>query len=204
MATLITDCLLERDIIAQRRAWDVDHKDEVWDGVYFIPPSPDNEHQALAGRISYVLMECFEWHGLAKVRLGVNVSDRRRRWKRNYRVPDLVVFLEDTKAENLDTHWFGGPDFGVEIVIPGDRTREKIAFYEKVGMRELLIVDRKPWALELHRHDRQRLTLVGRTTLDESLVLEPSILPLAIELVAGEKRPRIRIRHRTSDKAWVI
>jgi Uma2 family endonuclease len=196
--------LLERDIIAQRRAWDVDQKDEVWDGVYFIPPSPDNEHQEIGGKICYVMMECVGWSERAKVRLGVNVSDRRQRWKWNYRVPDAVVFLEDTKAENRDSHWFGGPDFGVEIVTPGDRTREKIPFYEKVGTRELLIIDRKPWELDLYRHDGQRLGLAGRTTLDEPAVIEGLVLPLTLELVDGEGRPQIRIGHRLSGRAWVI
>jgi Uma2 family endonuclease len=63
--------------------------------------------------------------GLGKVRPGVNISDRIVDWKHNFRVPDIVVFLNDTLAECHDTFWFGGPDFAIEIVSPDDRTRDK-------------------------------------------------------------------------------
>jgi len=45
----------------------------------------------------------------------------------------------------------GGPDFAVEILNPGDRTPEKLPFYASVNVRELLVVDRDPWSLELFR-----------------------------------------------------
>ena len=94
---------------------------------------------------------------LGKVMAGVNVSDREHGWKKNYRCPDVVVFLNHTKAVDCDTFWFGGPDFAVEIASPGDRSREKLEFYAKVGTRELLLVDRKPWSLELYRLDGEKL-----------------------------------------------
>ena len=36
----------------------------------------------------------------------------------------------------------GGPDFLVEVASPGDRSLDKLAFYEGIGVRELLMVDR--------------------------------------------------------------
>ncbi len=204
MATLIHDPALEKDILAQRRAWGADRYDEVWEGVYVVSPMPNDSHQEMATRLAAVFQIVLGWDSAAKVRAGVNVSDRRKGWAKNYRVPDVAVFLEGTKAENLETHWVGGPDFGVEITSPGDETREKIPFYEKVGTRELLIIDREPWALELYRREGKKLVLAGKTTLDEPRLLKSRLLGLTFELLAGRPRPRIRIRHTKSGQEWVV
>ena len=151
MATLINDRALETVLIRRRRAAGADRFDEVWNGVYVMSPIANDEHQDVAGVLTGILMAVVQWKGLGLVRPGVNVSDRREDWKKNYRVPDVAVFLNDTKAVNCDTFWYGGPDFAVEVVSRGDRTRKKIPFYAKVGTRELLVVDRNPWALTLYR-----------------------------------------------------
>jgi Uma2 family endonuclease len=158
-------------------------------------PAPNDEHQELSGEFYYVLRTVVG-RGKGKVRLGVNITNRRKGWRRNYRVPDVAVFLGGTAAENRETHWLGGPDFGVEIISPGDRTREKIPFYESIGTRELLVVDRDPWALELYRLDGEHLALVGRATLDSPIVLESQVLPLTFELLPSG--PSARNSHSTS------
>jgi hypothetical protein len=81
---------------------------------------------------------------LGRVHAGANVSDQLDDWRQNFRVPDVLVFLNSNPAEDRDTHWFGGPDFAVEIASRWDRSREKIAFYSSIGVRELLIIDRDP------------------------------------------------------------
>ena len=142
--------------------------------------------------------------GLGKVRAGVNVSDREHDWGKNFRCPDVVVYLNDTKAVNHNTFWYGGPDFAVEIVSPGDRSREKLDFYAKVGTRELLIVDRKPWALELYRLQDETLTRVGKSTLTKRDWLASEVVPLKFRLVAGKSRPEIEAVHGTTRKKWLI
>ena len=112
------------------------------------------------------------------------------------------MFLNDTQAVNCDTFWFGGPDFAVEIASPGDRSREKLTFYAKVGTRELLLVDRKPWSLELYRHDGENLVLAGKSTLAKAEWLTSEVVPLKWRLVAGKSRPEIEAVHRTSRKKW--
>ena len=96
---------------------------------------------------------------------GVNLSDRDEGWKQNFREPDVAVFLRGGKAINRGTHWQGAADFLVEIISPGERTREKIPFYSSIGVVELLIVDRDPWSLELYRQQDGQLTKVGQSTL---------------------------------------
>jgi Uma2 family endonuclease len=204
MAMLITDPQVEAELIADRQARGIDLYDEVWEGVYVMSPIANDEHQGLAGGMVTVLTIVIEWPGHGKVRGGVNVSDRRKRWMHNFRVPDVAVFLNDTTAVNCGTHWYGGPDFGVEITSPGDRTREKFEFYAKVKTRELLIVDRDPWQLELYRLSGKGLLEVGRSTLDDSNVLTSEVVPLTWQLIPGASRPQIRIARSEGSEAWVV
>jgi Uma2 family endonuclease len=202
MATLIQDFDLSRQLIAERRRSGHDRFDEVWEGVYVMNPLPNIEHQELVGELTYLLASVIKESQLGKVLPGVNVSDREHGWKKNYRCPDIAVFLNESKAVNCDTFSFGGPDLAVEIVSPGDRSREKLDFYAKVGTRELLLVDRKPWSLELYRLDGEKLIRVGKSTLAKREWLTSEVVPLKWRIVAGKARPEIEAVHRTSRKKW--
>ncbi|MEX0716094.1 MAG: Uma2 family endonuclease [Planctomycetaceae bacterium] len=204
MAALVIDRDIERELIAERRRTGADRYDEVWDGVYVMSPMADNEHQELVNGLSTVMTVVVAWPGRGKVFPGVNISDRDSDWKKNYRCPDVVVFLNDTKAVNRGSHWYGGPDLAVEIVSPSDRSRKKLVFYAKIGTRELLIVDRHPWALELYRLDDGELKLVATSTVDDGAVLRSDVVPLSFRLVAGDERPRIEIAHVAGDGHWMV
>jgi Uma2 family endonuclease len=204
MATLITDPWLEERIRAEREAIGADRYDEVWEGVCMMAPMPGDEHQDIVTACAAILHDTIQLPGLGKVRAGINVSDRREGWKQNYRVPDVAVFLSDGTAENLGTHWLGGPDFAIEVVSPHDRAREKIPFYEQVGVRELLLVDRDPWQLELRRLRDGRLAEVGRNQLDSGNVLTAETASLTFQLVPGDERPQIAVTHFASERKWVV
>jgi hypothetical protein len=201
---LICDPQLSHEFIVQRQAIGLDRYDEVWDGVYVMSPSANDEHQEIVGGFTTVLTIVIDWAGLGKVRPGVNVSDRIEGWTQNYRIPEALVFLNANPARNLQTHWVGGPDFGVEVLSEGERAREKFDFYAKVSMREILVVDRFPWALELYILKRQKLRLVGRSTLEKPKVLKSKVLPLSFRLVAGESRPLIEVRHAETGQTWPV
>jgi Uma2 family endonuclease len=191
-------------IIAERRHMGGDRFDEVWDGVYVMSPLANDEHQDIATKFSTVMTIVVMWCGLGLVRAGVNISDRIKRWKRNYRCPDVAVFLAGCKAVNYGTHWFGGPDFGVEIVSKRDRSRQKIGFYAKVGTRELLIVDRYPWALELYVLRGEELESAGRSTVVDPQTLRSAALPLTFRLVAGDARPMIEVMRSDGSERWLV
>jgi Uma2 family endonuclease len=204
MTVLITDPWLEDRLKAEREASGLDRFDEVWEGVYFMPPIGNNEHQSLNSRFGGVLLSVIEWPGLGTVYVGVNVSDREEGWEKNYRIPDVAVFLKGTKAKNCGTHWCGGPDFLAEILSPGDRAREKLPFYADLGVREVLLLNRDPWALELYQRRRNRLRLVGKDTLEKPALLASAVLPLRFHLLAGEPRPQIEITHTDGVQRWII
>ena len=71
------------------------------------------------------------------------------------------------------------------------------------GTRELLLVDRKPWALELDRLEAGVLRLVGKSTLEGPQILTSAVLPLRFRLVEGEARPRIRVEPAVGLQTWL-
>jgi Uma2 family endonuclease len=204
MAALILDKSLERRLIARRRRLGMDRFDEVWDGVYVMTPPADIEHFGATNDLATVLTMTVKWAGLGEVFAGVAISDRKDGWEKNFRVPDVTVFLKGNPAEDCETHWFGGPDFAIEIVSPNDRTRKKIPFYEKVGTRELLIIDRRPWRLTLFRLIEGKLNEVGQSVLDIRQILASEVVPLSYKLDGTVERPSILVQHLQDGRQWNI
>ena len=203
MATVIMDRQFAERLRQERVVAGSDRWDEVWDGTYMMTPLPNNEHQDIVGGFVDVLRESLG-RGSTKVYPGANVSDREEGWTHNYRCPDVAVFLTSTTAKNCDTHWCGGPDFAIEIVSEDDPTRDKISFYAKVGTRELLIVDRDPWQLELLRLRDSELKPDGTTTETKASPLSSEVLLLSFQLVPGDERPVIRVVRASDGKSWDV
>ena len=198
--------ILPRDhlkrIIRQRKKTGAYRWDEVWDGVYFVSPLPNNEHQGLSGDLYHVLCNALNDRAGVSVLPPVNVSDREENWQKNFRCPDVSVFLPGNPAQDRESHWLGGPDFAVEILSPGDRARLKLPFYAKVGVREVLLIDRRPWRLELHRRQGNDFDLVGTSTPNGSEPLASEVLGLTFRLIAGSPRPTIEIE-RGDGATWI-
>jgi len=203
MKMIIHDPVLEARIIRDRQERRIDRHDEVWEGVYVMSPLANNEHQQIVSSFDRCFGAVIVDPALGIVQPGANVSELAEGWGKNYRCPDVVVYLNTTSAIDHNTHWQGGPDFGVEIVSLYDKSREKFDFYAKVNTQELLLVDRYPWSLELYRLNAAgSFDLVGRSTLDQPDILESRVMPLAFHLADGAKRPTIVIRHLNSDQTW--
>jgi Uma2 family endonuclease len=202
MSLLVLDKFVERRLRAQRKAWGVDHHDEVWEGVYVMSPIADNEHQSLVKGLIVAFYEVIERPSLGIVLPGANVSDRVERWTKNYRTPDVVVILNGSAAQDHGKFWTGPLDFVVEIVSRGDRSRRKLPFYSRMGVRELLLVDRKPWCLTLYRHDGEKLQLTGHCECTQADSLESEVLPFSLRLADAAERPRIELRHNTDGRTW--
>jgi Uma2 family endonuclease len=204
MSVLIRDPELEEQLRADRQAKGLDRWDEVWEGVYVMPPLANDEHQEIQAALVGILQVSIKWARLGEVRGGVNISDRVVDWRDNFRCPDVAVFLNGTTAQNYQTFWLGGPDFAVEIVSPGDSSRDKLDFYSAVGVRELLIIDRAPWKLELYRLTAGRLVEVGQSISTSADVLRSEVVPLSFRLIAGGPRPSIEVAHHDGVQRWVV
>lgn len=204
MATLICDREVGQRLIARRHRLGQDKFDEVWNGVYVMAPMANDEHQDFVGGLDALFREVVQSGQLGVTRPGVNVSDRRHGWKKNFRCPDVAVFLKDTQAINCDTHWFGGPDFAAEVMSPREKLRKKLRFYAKIGTRELLVLDRSPWCLSLYRLADGELQLVGTSAVTASVWLASSVVPLSFRLIDGVERPRIEARRADGQQSWIV
>jgi Uma2 family endonuclease len=202
---LIRDAGLSDLIIQERKRKGLDLYDEVWEGMYVMPSMPTLEHQELVHDLGVILDEVVNRAGLGKIYPGINVSDRASDWKQNYRVPDVVVVLKNSRAISRSTRVQWGPDFLVEIESPGDDTEEKVPFYGKIGVRELLIIHRDKRTLRLLRLEGEELVLVQPSSLEGKKWLVSTVLPLAFRRIAGKGTPRTAIR-RTDGKPgrWTV
>ena len=133
----------------------------------------------------------------------MNLSDRAEDWKDNYRCPDVAVFLSGNTAQVFEAHICGPADFLVEIVSPNDKTRDKFDFYGGLGVRELLVIDRQPWSLELYRLSGNELVPAGRSSVSQSDVIASAVLPLSFQLFPAQPRPEIRIAEIGGVRTWI-
>jgi Uma2 family endonuclease len=119
------EALLER-----RRRLGQDLFDEVWDGVLHMNPAPHSRHGKVDGQLAHLLYEPARDAGLTMTG-PINLGDRE-----DYRVPDRALLRPGPDAVYLAT-----AAIVVEIVSPDDDTWEKLPFYAKRAVDELLIVD---------------------------------------------------------------
>jgi Uma2 family endonuclease len=151
-----------------------------------------------------VLRTVVDRGGLGKTRPAINLAADPDDWEQDYRVPDLAVFLTGSPAVCHVAFWSGPPDFLIEITSPFDKTRDKFNFYSRLGTRELLIIDRDPWQLELYRLHGGSLALVATTRLGDATSIASDVLPLRYRLVSGDTRPNIEITAVDSQQSWTV
>lgn len=133
MATLVLDPQpAEIDALVQRReALGLDHRDEVWQGVLHMNPLPSYRHERLSSILHRLLGPCADAAGLEMVgTVGIGVTD-------DNRVPDLTL----QRPQDAQPQWQQTAAIVVEIVSPGDKSRDKFDFYAAHDVDEVLIVD---------------------------------------------------------------
>ena len=177
--------------------------EEVWDGVTVMRPMENVEHMYVMGEIHDCLRDIIDRQAGDIVVQTVNVSDRNHGWLKNYRIPEITLVLASGYAINHGTHFEGGPDFLVEIVSPSEAPHAKLPFYETTGTREVVIVHRDPWKLELFQlNTQQKLELAGESDITSSQVITSSVLPLSFQLVQATSRPVIVMTHTQTQQRW--
>jgi Uma2 family endonuclease len=165
---------------------------------------PNLSHQDLSGDFCDILSLVIKAEKKGRVHAGANVSDRRTGWEDSYRVPDILVVLRNSGAIDCGTHWFGGPDFLLEIESPGDDSELKIPFYGKIGVRELLIVHRETRALRLYRQDGTDFVAVIPSLLRGQRWLLSEVMPLAFRRKIVRGKARTEVRRRDGKRGWWI
>jgi Uma2 family endonuclease len=135
MATLVLDPQpAELDaLIEYRRRLDLDHHDEVWEGVLHMNPPPTGEHQYVLQQLAELLGPLARDVGLAAV---INEFGLGREGKGNFRVPDGGLHRALPRGVYQRT-----AALVIEIVSPGDESWDKLPFYAAHEVDEVLIVD---------------------------------------------------------------
>ena len=125
-------------LLAERARLGIDVFDEMWEGELHLAPPPSEEHQRIGTKLVVALDPVAEDCGML-ARYETGLFDPSAPEGSDYRVPDLVVFAAGRRS---DRGVEGGAALVVEIRSPGDESLEKLAFYERVGVGEVLVIDR--------------------------------------------------------------
>jgi Uma2 family endonuclease len=120
-------------LLEQRRRSGADRWDEVWEGVLHMVPPPSDPHQAFG---TYLLV------ALTPIATAAGLESRHEggyfRSTDDYRQPDLLF----ARREHFTHRGLEGPaELVVEILSPGDESRDKLGFYAAMSVSEVLLVD---------------------------------------------------------------
>ena len=175
---------------------------EMWEGVEVVAPLANNEHTRIATKLQLAFAGVIDWDRGDQALGPCNVTDRNIDWEKNYRNPDVLVALAGGAATDCGAYWRGGPDLVVEIISRGEDPQAKFDFYATVGSREVLIVDRKPWALELYQLRGGGYVLAGRSDEATPATFASTVLPLTFRLRPAPSRPVIEMTHVGTGQVW--
>jgi len=157
------EALLER-----RRQAGVDRLDEVWQGVHHIVPGPSIEHADISQQLAVLLDGPARAAGLRPTMSEFNLGES----EHDFRVPDGGLHRPGASGV-----WQATAAAVVEILSPGDESRQKLPFYADHDVDEVLLVDpaeRTVTWLALHDGEyepvqRSGLIELGPTELGEQL-----------------------------------
>lgn len=184
-----------REFIEQRLSWGAGKQDEVWEGVYHMSPDPNPDHQDLVLFLQSALhIVAQELAGRAT--LGTNITDRTRGWVENYRCPDVIVLMPESKAKRFKSGYIGGPDIAIEILSPDDEAVEKLPFYASIGTREVLHVDTETKGLTLFALRDDAMQVVGTSSVGDGNIVASAVLPVSFQVLGDPAKPLLRVTHK--------
>jgi len=121
------EALLER-----RRQAGVDRLDEVWQGVRHMVPGPSIEHADISQQLAVLLDGPARAAGLRPTMSEFNLGES----EHDFRVPDGGLHRPGASGV-----WQATAAAVVEILSPGDESRQKLPFYADHDVDEVLLVD---------------------------------------------------------------
>jgi Uma2 family endonuclease len=183
-------------LLRERRRTGAIRRDEVWEGTLHVVPNPSLEHPKVVGDLRMIFRESIRDCDGALVLPETNTADPVRGLD-DLRIPDLVIVLPESKVRRRESFLAGGPDLVVEVLSPGDETVEKIPFYARIGVRELLVVDPERKTVDVFRHDGESLSHVG------GAAVESVVARVRFETMVCEGEPTLRVTARDG-RSWTI
>lgn len=117
-------------LIESRRRTGADRRDEIWEGDYHMNPAPRKRHAILVSELLTLL------HPHARRRGLIATTDFNLGEPMDFRIPDAGLHRDATDAVYVDS-----APLVVEVLSPGDETMEKLPFYARRGVDEVVIAD---------------------------------------------------------------
>jgi Uma2 family endonuclease len=142
-------------IIAERQRLGHDGRDEVWEGVYVMPPAAKSNHGDLQFQLGFILRESARAAGL-RVVMPYNIGT-----PSDFRIPDIGLMrpCEDRTFGTGDTALV------VEIRSPNDDTYKKFGFYFRDGVDEVVVVDPSSTTIEWYERGESGFDLTAVSAL---------------------------------------
>jgi Uma2 family endonuclease len=137
------------DVLAWRHRTGGDRYDEIWNGELHMAPTPNRDHQELAGHTWNWLREHWAEPGGGRAFPPRNVAPLGG-WPHDYRIPDVVLLTPDRFEQDRNDYIEGAPSVVVEVRSAGDETYQKLPFYAALGVPEVWIVDRDSKQPQVH------------------------------------------------------
>jgi Uma2 family endonuclease len=160
-------------LLAERRRLGHDRFDEMWEGVLHMVPPPGTGHQRLEAWLVERWAPLARAHGLW-VTTETGLFDPAVADFSSYRQPDVAVFTpEHAGKRGIE----GRAELVVEVRSPDDEAYQKLPFYERVGVQEVLVVERD---FNLRHWVRQDDKLVEVPLADGSSPLSLRALPVIL------------------------
>jgi Uma2 family endonuclease len=147
------------DILEWRKRTGADRRDEMWEGVLHLGPTPNRDHQKFEWSLETYLELRWARPGNGKVVHELNLASPGG-WPRNYRIPDLMLLKSDRFSVDKNEYFEGAPNVVVEIRSPDDESEEKLPFYLNLGVPEAWMIDRdtkEPTILALEEGSYQKV-----------------------------------------------
>jgi Uma2 family endonuclease len=163
-----------QELIDERRRLGLDVRDEMWDGVLHMVPPPSEAHAEFSIEFVFVIGPIAKQRGLVP-RMETGLF----RAANDYRVPDQLYRRPDQRSDRGAE----GAELVVEIRSPRDETYEKIDFYSRMGVSEMIVAHPEERRVELFRAVGGRLVPVQPGS---DGVLESEVLGIALRTVDGK------------------
>ncbi|HWL45295.1 MAG TPA: Uma2 family endonuclease [Ilumatobacter sp.] len=129
------------DLIKRRRELDIDHYDEVWEGVYRVVNTRHVDHQEVLSALTARYYDPARALGCYWTGVNIGLVDV------NNRVPDLALVPRDTPRTS--PAFFSTALMVVEILSPGEKPGLKLDFYAQWNVNEYLEIDRRKQRVSL-------------------------------------------------------
>jgi len=147
MKAVILD--MPQDWLDERHRLDLDRQDEMWEGVLHMVPPAFSDHNELGADLMTVFGRLAARKGWRRF-IEPGVFDPAIAAMTSYRVPDLGF----ARPEHVTRRGIEGrASLAVEILSPSDESYEKLSYYRRVGVEELLYIDPITRVFEIRRPD---------------------------------------------------